>query len=133
MPIDLSHQAAYEPRADAYAELLEPTLRGAAEKLAELAGAGPHMRLLDVATGTRSAARAAAAKGATVAAVDLSPAMVEVARRGSPASIEFRVADVHELPYSDDAFDAVVCGLALSQEVTRAPRKRLSFLPRWRS
>lgn len=106
-------QESYDAHANAYAGLLEPTLRGAVERLAELAGARPHTRLLDLATGTGTVARAATARGASVVAVDLSPGMLAVARRLSPG-IDLRPADARALPFGRGAFDAVTCGLSLS-------------------
>src|SRR5215218_7597822 len=60
--------------------------------LLEAAGAGPGVRLLDVATGPGYVAAAAVQKGAVVTGIDFSSAMVEIARRLYP-SIEFRAGD----------------------------------------
>jgi SAM-dependent methyltransferase len=106
-------RAAYDQHAAEYARLLDPTLAGMVERLAELSGARRGVRLLDLATGTGTVARAAARRGASVVAVDLSEPMMAVARELSP-ELDLRVADAHALPFSDGAFDAVVCGLALS-------------------
>jgi SAM-dependent methyltransferase len=67
-------------------------------------------RILDLGTGTGLAARRLAQRypGAQVVGVDLSPAMIEVARRESPSSIRFDVADASRLPYENGAFDLVV-------------------------
>jgi SAM-dependent methyltransferase len=47
-------------------------------------------------------------------AIDLSPEMLEVARRkGFPANVGFRQANVHRLPFPDVAFDRVICNAAL--------------------
>ena len=109
---------AYDTHAELYASILEPTLAAPAERLAELAGAGAHVRLLDLATGTGLVARAAARRGARVVAVDRSRAMLDMARRLSP-QLDFRVADVHALPFDRAAFDAVTCGLSLSHFARR--------------
>lgn len=74
----------------------------------------PPARVLDLGTGTGKAARVVARlfPDAEIDAVDLSPAMVEEARRLLPAElagrVRFRVADAAELPYEDGAFDLVV-------------------------
>jgi SAM-dependent methyltransferase len=67
-------------------------------------------RILDLGTGTGLAARRLAERypGAEVVGVDLSPAMIAVARRESPSSIRFDVADASRLPYESGAFDLVV-------------------------
>jgi SAM-dependent methyltransferase len=106
-------RAAYDEHAAEYARLLDPTLAGLAERMAELADARPGVKLLDLATGTGGVARAAAARGASVVGVDVSAAMLAVARELSP-EIDFRVTDAHGLPFSEEEFDVVVCGLALS-------------------
>jgi ubiquinone/menaquinone biosynthesis C-methylase UbiE len=69
-------------------------------------------RLLDVATGPGALAAEAANRGARSFGIDLSPQMIELARRLYPA-IEFREADVEHLPFADDIFDAVVCAFGL--------------------
>ena len=72
----------------------------------------PAARLLDVATGPGALAAAAASRGARPVGTDLSPQMIELARRLHPA-IDFREADVEHLPFSDHAFDVVVCAFGL--------------------
>src|SRR3954470_8745883 len=52
--------------------------------LLEAVGAGPGVRLLDVATGPGYVANAAAEKGAIVTGIDFSPSMLEIARRLYP-------------------------------------------------
>jgi SAM-dependent methyltransferase len=97
----------------------------------------PGTRLLDVATGPGALAAEAANRGARPFGIDLSPQMIELARRLYPA-IEFREADVEHLPFADDTFDAVVCAFGLGHfprpEVavaecvrTLAPSGRLAF------
>jgi SAM-dependent methyltransferase len=106
-------RAAYDEHAAEYARLLDPTLAGVVERLAELADARRGIRLLDLATGTGTVARAAAARGASVVGVDVSAPMLAVARELSP-EIDFRRADAHALPFPDREFEVVVCGLAVS-------------------
>jgi ubiquinone/menaquinone biosynthesis C-methylase UbiE len=72
----------------------------------------PGMNVLDVATGPGQLASVAMTRGAQVIGVDISPGMIDLARRLHPG-IEFREADVEHLPFSDRAFDAVVCSFAL--------------------
>jgi len=72
----------------------------------------PGTRLLDVACGPGALAAEAANRGARPVGVDLSPRMIEMARRLHPA-IEYREADVEHLPFPDHSFDAVVCGFGI--------------------
>jgi ubiquinone/menaquinone biosynthesis C-methylase UbiE len=64
---------------------------------------------VDVATGPGTLALLAAREGATVSAIDFSPAMVEnLRRRADELGIEIedvRVGDGQDLPFEDDAFD----------------------------
>jgi len=100
---------------------LAPSWEGRAgpEALAALGAAlerleRPPRRVLDLGTGTGKAARLAARlfAGAQVEATDLSPAMVEEARRLIPPELAERihlsVADATALPFADGAFDLVV-------------------------
>ena len=80
--------------------------------LLEAAGAGPGMRLLDVATGPGYVAAAAAERGAIVTGIDFSPAMVEIAKHLYP-SIDFREGDAQALDFEDGSFDAVIAAYGL--------------------
>jgi SAM-dependent methyltransferase len=74
----------------------------------------PPRRALDLGTGTGKAARVVAKRfpQAEVVGVDLSPAMIEEARRVLPAElsgrVRFDVADASRLPFEDGAFDLVL-------------------------
>jgi SAM-dependent methyltransferase len=122
-------RAAYDEHAAEYARLLDPTLAGLVERLAELADPRPGVKLLDLATGTGAVARAVAARGASVVGVDVSAPMLAVARELS-GDIDFRVADAHALPFSEGEFDLVVCSLALSHfhEPSKAMGEALRIL-----
>jgi SAM-dependent methyltransferase len=82
------------------------------EPLLQAVGADPGVRLLDVATGPGHLASLAASRGASVVGVDVSPAMVEIAKRLYP-SVEFRAGDAEELPFPPASFDAVVMNYGL--------------------
>jgi SAM-dependent methyltransferase len=74
----------------------------------------PPRRALDLGTGTGKAARVVAKRfpQAEVVGVDLSPAMIEEARRVLPAElsgrVRFDVADASRLPFEDGAFDLIL-------------------------
>lgn len=66
---------------------------------------------LDVACGTGVVAVTAARRGARVRGLDLSPALLEDARRNAAvigAEIEFIEGDVEAMPYADGSFDVVL-------------------------
>jgi ubiquinone/menaquinone biosynthesis C-methylase UbiE len=106
-PVDVT---AYEQYIGRWSRLFVPALLAAA-------GVAAGHRILDVATGTGEAARAAASvvtpEGLVVAA-DVSPAMLEAARaRSGAGSFEVLASDGQALPFRDGTFDAVVCQLGL--------------------
>jgi SAM-dependent methyltransferase len=79
--------------------------------LVEATGVGPGDRVLDVAAGTGNAAIPAAQTGASVVASDLCPELLEsgralAAERG--VELEWREANAHSLPFSDNEFDVVM-------------------------
>lgn len=76
-----------------------------------LVGNVADLAVLDVGCGDGSLAVALAQRGASVAAVDVSPVMIEAARqRASEAAVrvDLHVAGAHELPFADASFDVVV-------------------------
>jgi ubiquinone/menaquinone biosynthesis C-methylase UbiE len=75
--------------------------------LLDAAGAGPGVRVLDVATGPGFAAAAAAERGASVTGIDFSSSMIAEARRNFPG-LDFREGDALALDFPDESFDAVV-------------------------
>ena len=83
----------------------------AAASLVEFAGIRDGEAVLDVACGTGVVAITAARRGARVRGLDLSPALLEDARRNAAvinAEIEFLEGDAEELPYADASFDVVL-------------------------
>jgi ubiquinone/menaquinone biosynthesis C-methylase UbiE len=94
--------------------------------LLQAARLAPGQHVLDVATGTGATAEAAAAivgSSGTVVAGDISPAMLDVARRKlHEARVTLESVDAHALPYPDERFDAVICqlGLMLFSDPARA-------------
>lgn len=63
-------------------------------------------RLLDVGCGTGHWSAFFSGRGFDVTGVDISEAMIAVARSKSIANASFQVADAHALPFGDDAFQA---------------------------
>ncbi len=84
----------------------------------------PGHDVLDVATGTGNLAIRAAAAGARVTGLDLTPELFEAARARAAAAdvtVEWVEGDAEELPYEDDAFDRVVSAFG----VQFAPRHEI--------
>ena len=92
--------------------LVGPLFRPWAEDLIEEVALGAGDRLLDVACGTGIVARLAKGRlgeAGTIVGVDLSPAMLAVARREGPG-IDWREGDAAALPLKEgERFDVVVC------------------------
>ena len=79
--------------------------------LVRLAGVRGGETVLDVACGTGPAAVTAARAGARVRGLDLSPVLLEHARRNAQTAqvdIEFTEGDAEALPYPDASFDVVL-------------------------
>lgn len=101
---------------DSHSELLR-ALAPMAEVVVELAGIEPGQEVLDAGAGDGNLALGAARAGASVYACDASPAMVGRGRARCEAegvNVAWRVADVQELPYPDEHFDAVLSSLGAS-------------------
>lgn len=89
---------------------LAARLQPYAEALAAAAGIGPGTEVLDVGAGDGNLAIAAARRGASVTASDVTPRMVKLGRARSEAAglaIEWFEADAEELPFASASFDVV--------------------------
>jgi SAM-dependent methyltransferase len=105
----------------------EPLLRAiepAAAVLVELAGVHLGQRVLDAAAGDGNVAAAALGRGADLEACDIAPQMVARGWGRCPEA-RWRTADVQELPYEDEAFDAVLSsfGAVLAPRAKRTARE----------
>ena len=69
-------------------------------------GIGAGMRVLEVGCGSGVFLRAAADRGAAVAGLDASAALIDLARARVPEA-DLHVGDLQVLPYENDAFDVV--------------------------
>jgi len=111
------------------------------DELVERLQPRPGVRWLDLATGTGEIAIRAARAGATVAALDLAPLLLETAKDRAGAQgldIRFDCCDVELLPYEDERFDVVSSNFgmifaadhaAVAEEIARVtePGARLGF------
>jgi SAM-dependent methyltransferase len=87
------------------------TLQIVGEQLAESADICAGERVLDVAAGNGNATLAAARRFAQVTSTDYVAALLEkgqVRARADGLAVEFRFADVENLPFADGTFDAVL-------------------------
>ncbi len=91
-------------------ERIAGTLAEMHEAIVAAAAGAPGKDWLDVGCGTGELAFMAAETGATVTGADLSPTLVETARRQAAergVDVTFEVGDAEALPYPDAAFDIV--------------------------
>jgi ubiquinone/menaquinone biosynthesis C-methylase UbiE len=102
----------HDALAQSYHEFFATVTALAIKPLLDAVRCIPGTRLLDVASGPGALAPEAANRGARPVGVELSPQMIELARRLYPA-IEFRQAEVEHLPFANDTFDSVVCAFGL--------------------
>jgi ubiquinone/menaquinone biosynthesis C-methylase UbiE len=102
----------HDKLAPTYQDFFSPVTALATTPLLKAAQVRPGATLLDVATGPGSLALEATRLGTICIGVDLSPGMIQLAKKSNPG-IDFRVADVEDLPFADASFDAVVCNFGL--------------------
>ena len=91
-------------------ERITATLGDIHDLVIERLAPAPGDRWLDLATGTGALAERAAAAGASVTGIDLSPVLIETAQEKATASgleIDYRVGDVERLDLPDASFDKV--------------------------
>jgi ubiquinone/menaquinone biosynthesis C-methylase UbiE len=86
------------------------------ELLCEAVDVRPGQKVLDVAAGTGNAAIAAARRWAKVTGTDLIPYMLDAAKARAKAEgldVDFRVANVMDLPFADNEFDVVLSAIGV--------------------
>jgi SAM-dependent methyltransferase len=110
---------AFEEGAAAYSTSMAEGGRAARDELLALAERGSGLSLLDVCTGPGWLAidGAAACTAGRVVGIDLSSAMISLARgnaaKAGADGVEFLVMDAQQLEFADAVFDRVVCVLGL--------------------
>jgi len=104
-----------------WAEIAEPQNHRLFDELLDLTATGPGTRLLDIACGSGYAAALAATRGAEVTGVDITPALLEIARRRTPKGT-FIEGEMDALPLPDSRFDVVtsVNGFQFALDPVRA-------------
>ena len=105
----------FEEAADHYPADIEPIFSPLADLLVSTAHLQTGDRVLDIGTGTGTAARAAALLGCRVTALDFSHRMtVAAADLHTPSVVQ---GDFHRLPFAQDAFNTVLAVFALNSSV----------------
>ncbi len=101
-----------------YDILVGPFLRHARKGIVRGAEAEKCRRILDVACGTGEQAIMLSKAGIEVTGIDLSPAMLRVARDKSPPTVTHLLGNVENLPFGPGSFDCVTISLALHEMAT---------------
>lgn len=100
----------WSERAQDWADVVEseqhPWLEPVYEEVLDRLGVGPSTTLLDVGCGAGRFAALAAARGASVAGIDVTPPFVAIARRHVPDG-DIRLGDMQALPWPEESFDVV--------------------------
>ena len=90
-------------------------------------------RVLEVGCGTGSNLRLFADAGCEITGVDLSPAMIDVARRKLGEKANLHLGDAADMPFPDRSFDLVVSFLTLHEMPPAVrPSLRRRQRPRYR-
>jgi ubiquinone/menaquinone biosynthesis C-methylase UbiE len=118
---DMSVESGYRLWANTYEDLHNPLIAVEEPIIRALIDPIPPGRALDAACGTGRYARLLHARGHNVDAVDLSPEMIERARANAP-DVDFKPGSLEAIPFPDNRFDLVMCGLAMTHlpEISRA-------------
>ncbi len=98
------------PRRGDYDRFIERLAGPLAERLCDLAQIRAGAHVLDVGCGTGVAARRAAARAGMsgrVIGIDISPGMIEAARRANP-HVDLAVMDAEALEFEPSSFDSVI-------------------------
>ncbi|HYH12863.1 MAG TPA: class I SAM-dependent methyltransferase [Thermomicrobiales bacterium] len=120
---------AWDAIADRYDAVVTPSNARLANTALERIDLRPGVHFLDVASGTGALSLAAARRGATVLATDISPCMIERltdnARRQGLSRVEGRVMDGQELDIDDSTFDCSgsMFGVMLFPDLPRGLRE----------
>jgi SAM-dependent methyltransferase len=111
--LDAHERRMWEGRAQAYVLSFATLCAYPVHALLDAASVGPGVTTLDVGTGPGTVAAAAAARGATIVAVDAEPSMIRIAAAAVPAA-DVRRAVLPDLPFPDGAFEAVVANFVIN-------------------
>jgi ubiquinone/menaquinone biosynthesis C-methylase UbiE len=105
----------YQFAAPLYDYLMGPLNKPLYRVRTRLAPPQPGMKVLDVGCGTGSDLELYHQGGCEISGVDLSPAMVKVARKKFGGDTDLRVCDASQMPYEDESFDLVLTSFTLHE------------------
>lgn len=106
----------YEHMAPFYDAIVDPFLNPVRREICRIARAERFESILDLCCGTGRQAIMLARSGFSVTGVDLSPAMLEVARKKSTKGLNFYLEDAANLHFKSNFFDCVMISFALHEK-----------------
>jgi len=98
-----------------YDAVVEPFNASLRRYVAYVAGPKTGMRVLEVGCGTGTNLELFAEAGCEVAGVDLSPSMMDLAKKKLGDRADLRLGDAAEMPFADNSFDLVLSFLTLHE------------------
>lgn len=97
-------------------DIVAAPFSGVRDRMVNFTGAQKGSKILDIATGTGQQAFAFAKKGCEVIGIDLSEAMLNVAKKKNKyRNAKFEIADATNLPFEDNSFDISSISFALHE------------------
>lgn len=115
----------YQWIAPFYDPMISPFMLPIRREVCRLAQAHDFKNILDLCSGTGEQCILLDRRGFRVTGVDLSPAMIAVARRKSPERIKYYQEDAANLPFKEGSFDCVTSTLALHEKDFQTRRRIL--------
>lgn len=97
---------------DAIVEPFNKSLRGYVVKVAQPTVG---MKVLEIGCGTGTNLELFADSGCEIAGIDLSPSMMDLAKKKLGDRADLRIGDASEMPFEDDSFDLVLSFLTLHE------------------
>jgi len=106
-----------------YDAVVEPFNASLRQYVAKVAGPKEGMKVLEIGCGTGTNLELFAEAGCEVAGIDLSPSMIDLAKKKLDDRADLRLGDAAEMPFEDNSFDLVLSFLTLHEmpPAVRAP------------
>ena len=122
--------AGFSQTAGEYAATMAPSLTPVAEEVVRRAALRPNETVIDIGTGTGTAARLALGEGRRVTGLDAAAGMLEIARREAP-DVDFLEADFTQIPLADGSVQVVLAvhSLLFADDRVAALREWLRVTP----
>lgn len=120
----------YKKIAKKYDRYVEPSIAALRQIGMKMYSPKAGIHVLDVGCGTGTNLMLYHEAGCNVFGIDLSPAMVEIARKKLGNRADIRLGDASKMPYSDDSFDLVTAFFILHEMPNRIRPAVISELAR---